>query len=180
MTMKICSTQTNTHTQIYRHIENNSCLKLLTWKKEKLGTHAIKSIAVGNHFLTPWLFKPVKHPDIRAAYKRIAGSPSASTRYSFLCLNGVGHTLMGEQWWSSAQWAFPANWATQKMPGPLIPSPTLFHYTTLAGWIMMGCSLCTWTNYLYLVWVYVPIRGPNNWQWSTLSVTGGSEALHLG
>ena len=57
----------------------------------------MKRVAVIAHLPTHWLFKPAKRPDDRADYCRTPiSSPSASTRYSFLHLSGVGRTMVSE------------------------------------------------------------------------------------
>ena len=39
-----------------------------SWRKVKLGAHAIKRVAAGAHLQTPWLFELAKRPDDRADY----------------------------------------------------------------------------------------------------------------
>ena len=70
-------------------------------KKGKLGANAIKRVAAGAHLPTPWLFEPGKCPDDRDDYCR--DSPSASTRYSFLHLSGLGRALWANSGEGSAQ-----------------------------------------------------------------------------
>ena len=42
--------------------------KTMKGKKEKLGVNAMKRVAAGAHFPTPWLFEPAERPDDRADY----------------------------------------------------------------------------------------------------------------
>ena len=70
---------------------HNRILSLLRGGKEKLGANV-----AGAHLLTSWLIMPAKRPDDRADYcLGCSFLPSASTRYSFLHLGGVGRYLYG-------------------------------------------------------------------------------------
>ena len=68
-------------------------------KKGKLGAHAIKRVAAGAHFQTPWLFERAKRPDDRADYcLDCSFYPlflAPSTRFT---LEWAGARPMGEQW----------------------------------------------------------------------------------
>ena len=54
----------------------------------------MKRVAAGAHLPTLRLFEPAEHPNDRADYcLDCSFRPSASTRYSFLHLSGVGRAL---------------------------------------------------------------------------------------
>ena len=73
-------------------------------KDEKFGAYAMERVAAGAHLPTPWLFEPAKRPDDRADYcVNCSFLPSASTKYSFLHLSGVGRALWANSGEGSAQ-----------------------------------------------------------------------------
>ena len=73
-------------------------------KEEELVVYAIKRVAAGAHVPTPRFFEPAKRPDDRADFcMDCSFLPSASTRYSFLKLNGVGRALWAYSGEGSAQ-----------------------------------------------------------------------------
>ena len=55
----------------------------------------MKRVAAGAHLPTSWLFEPAKLPNYRAHYRLDCSFlPSASTKYSFLHLSGLGRTVV--------------------------------------------------------------------------------------
>ena len=64
-------------------------------------------------------------------------STSTSTKYSFLHLSGVGRAQWANSGEGSAQWAFPANWATdvRTLENRF---PTEYHSTMVLKWSLSG------------------------------------------